>query len=269
MRPGLCLDRLGEWAILSMDREVTINREVKNARSLYALNRLKVVDPGGLRRIVSRCEVEVHGAMPPGMQITAPKISLFCEQPNPPTLTSLQLVYWDVSLNRLDIQGLPGLLKIGGSPLKPEQRDLFSTVFEVPRPRTTLPPKATQTTEDADISCWHLIAMGILDQFYIKDFLLSTHTVPETTVFEDLNESMGFPDEMHFYGAEKLGIAGLGTTELRAIAAFRNPLEICGILRLPLFSGYSFDKRLVSPVLRSFIHESILECARYNRAAGH
>ncbi|MCC5836061.1 MAG: hypothetical protein JJU20_15140 [Opitutales bacterium] len=68
---------------------------------------------------------------------------------------------------------------------------------------------------------------------------------------------------MHCYGADKLGIPGLDRKELTALAAYRTPVEICGLLRQPFLSGYDYDPRRLPRIIRFFIEQSLMECAKY------
>ncbi|MCC5836059.1 MAG: hypothetical protein JJU20_15130 [Opitutales bacterium] len=234
-----------------------------DATAFYGLGDVVLKDSGDLRHIVSEGTVEVHCVLPEGLQITARKIALYCAQPHAVRLIAFEVVAWDVCVGSAVFELSPSLLLIGDQPLEAEQRSSFGRVVRLPGPRRELPARKVLTTAEGEISLWHLAAMGILDQCSLKRFLDSAATVSDGTLFEDLNECVGRPDDMHCYGADKLGIPGLDRKELTALAAYRTPVEICGLLRQPFLSGYDYDPRRLPRIIRFFIEQSLMECAKY------
>lgn len=244
-----------------MDEEVITELDGKqSARAFYALGGIRLKNIGKRRWVVSETAIDIHCEVPDGVRIVAPKVSLFCEQPNDITVAAKEIVAWGNPGNNISLPTVPTLLQIGGDAVTEALENKFARVYKTPKPRTSLPEGRELTNAEGDISMWHLMALGILDPVYVDDYLRAAGEHDGRTVQRDLKECMGLADEMHFYGAERIGIPGLGPRELRTIAAYRSPYEICLALKQPFLSLYQYDPKCLFPMVEALIRQTTEDC---------
>lgn len=131
-----------------------------------------------------------------------------------------------------------------------------------PKFHCRIPSDALATDDPCGYTMWHLLAMGVLEQAEVDDFLRRASKGNTNTLIDDLREHMALLPERERTRVTS-GLtdheAEIWWYELRKQTAFLSPMGICVQLDRPLLAGYRWDESSLHPVVKAFHWESCLK----------